>query len=106
MNSIEIVGNIVAEPEIKYTSGGKSVANFRMASDRSRQPDAKTDYLPITAWEALAEHAMTLRKGAFVRVRGSLRTDSYETNDGGKRTTFEIVARSIEPVERNAEAVE
>lgn len=102
MNSIEIVGNLTADPEIKYTSGGKSVASFRIASDRSRQTDSKTDYLPVTAWESLAESAMTnLRKGSFVRVKGTLRTDSYETSDGAKRTSFEVVARTIELVEKS-----
>ena len=107
MNTIEIVGNLTADPEIKYTPNGTAVANFRIASDRSRQRVSKTDYLPIAAWESLAENTMTtLKKGAFVRIKGALRVDSYETSEGAKRTTFQIVARTIELVERSAEAVE
>lgn len=91
MNTIEIVGNLTADPEIRYTRGGKAIANFGIASDRSRQPDSRTYYVPVSAWESLAENAMTtLRKVAFVRVRGALRVDAYEAADGGKRTSFEF----------------
>ncbi len=48
----------------------------------------------------------TLRKGSFVRIKGTMRVDSYETADGSKRTSFEVVARMIEVIERSAEAVE
>ena len=99
MNQITVVGNLTADPEIRYTSGGKAVAHFTVASDRSRAKDAKTDFLQCEAWEALAESVNTdIRKGHFIRVTGTLRLESYEAKDGTKRTAAKVIVRKVEAV--------
>lgn len=95
---ITLVGNIVADPELRYTPSGKPVANFRVAStprvfnrDTNRYEDGDSVFLTCNAWNDQAENVMeTLSKGVRAIVVGTLNQRNYETRNGEKRTVYEI----------------
>lgn len=107
---ITIVGNVVADPEIKYTNTGKAVVSFRVVSGtRKKQGDKWVDgeatFLTCEAWEQLAENiAATLRRGMRVIVHGNLKQRSYETKQGEKRTVYEVAVAEVGPSLRWATA--
>lgn len=95
LNRIILIGRVVAQPEMRYTTTGKAVANFRLAVDRRGRGDSENnaDFIPIVAWERLAEICGEfLAKGKLVAIEGRLQTRTYETKDGQKRSAFDIVA--------------
>ena len=95
MNSVNIIGRITAEPELKTTQSGKYVCSFTLAVKRPRVKDT-TDFLPVVAWNQSAEYTSRYaHKGSVVAVNGVLTTRKYETNNGDKRTAYEIVADSV-----------
>lgn len=101
MNIVVLVGRVVGPPELRYTPGGKGVAQFTIAVDRTRGgkngQEKETDFIPIVAWERLAEICNEyLTKGKLVSIQGALRTRSYETQDGQKRKAFEVVASEMQ----------
>ena len=100
MNKVILVGRLAQDPEVRYTQGGKAVANFNHAVNRigggSAQKES-ADFIPIVAWEKLAEICgNNLTKGSQILVEGRLQIRSYETQDGQKRRVSEVVAQSIE----------
>lgn len=100
MNLVVLIGRVVAPPEMRYTPGGKAVASFTLAVDRGRgsknAQEKEVDFIPIVAWERLAEVCNEyLTKGKLVSIQGSLRTRTYETQDGQKRKAFEVVASEM-----------
>jgi len=105
-----MIGNLVADPELRFTAAGKAVVNFRIAaSSRKKQGDEWVDgdscFLTVSAWDDTAENiAETLTKGQSVIVSGDLKQREYETNTGEKRTVYEIAARSVGPDLRKAVA--
>lgn len=107
---IELEGNLVADPELRFTASGKAVANFRVAtSERKKQGDEWVDgdecFLDCSIWDKAAENLTdSLTVGAKVIVVGRLRQRSYETNSGEKRTVYEVKADSVGPSLRNATA--
>jgi single-strand DNA-binding protein len=110
--AITVVGNLTADPELRFTrSGGTAVANFTVAStprtlDRQsgEWKDGDALFLRCTAWRGVAENtAESLSKGDRVIVTGSLRQRSYE-KDGEKRTVFELDVDEIGPSLRYASA--
>jgi single-strand DNA-binding protein len=101
MNLVVLVGRVVGPPELRYTPGGKGVAQFTIAVDRTRggKPgqEKETDFIPIVAWERLAEICNEyLTKGKLISIQGALRTRTYETQDGQKRKAFEVVASEMQ----------
>jgi single-strand DNA-binding protein len=96
-------GNLVADPELRFTAGGKSVVSMRVAcSERRKQGEEWVDgdecFLAVTAWNSLADNiAESLTKGHRVVVAGRLKQRSYETNSGEKRTVYEVIADSVAP---------
>jgi len=101
MNLVVLVGRVVGPPELRYTPGGKGVAQFTIAVDRTRGgkngQEKETDFIPIVAWERLAEICNEyLSKGKLISIQGSLRTRTYETQDGQKRKAFEVVASEMQ----------
>lgn len=101
MNLVVLVGRVVGPPELRYTPGGKGVAQFTLAVDRTRggKPgqEKETDFIPVVAWERLAEICNEyLTKGKLVSIQGALRTRTYETQDGQKRKAFEVVASEMQ----------
>ncbi len=107
---IELEGNLVADPELRFTASGKAVANFRVAtSERKKQGDEWVDgdecFLDCSIWDEAAENLTeSLTVGAKVIVTGRLRQRSYETNSGEKRTVYEVKCDSVGPSLRNATA--
>ena len=109
---ITIVGNLVDDPNLRYTPTGQAVANFRVAStprylDRNTNEwkDGDSLFLTCNVWRQAAENvAESLQRGMRVIVSGRLRQRSYETKEGEKRTVFEIEVDEVGPSLRNASA--
>jgi len=101
MNFVLLIGRVVGPPELRYTPGGKAVAQFTIAVDRTRggknAENKETDFVPIVAWERLGEICNEyLTKGKLISIQGSLRTRTYETQEGQKRKAFEVVASEMQ----------
>jgi len=109
---ITVVGNLTADPELRFTQGGLAVANFTIAStprtfDRASNEwkDGEALFLRASCWREFAEHvAGSLTKGSRVVAQGRLRQRSYETAEGEKRTSMELEIDEIGPSLRYATA--
>lgn len=109
---ITVVGNLVADPELRFTPSGAAVANFRVASTPRRYDSASGQwvdgdamYLTCNAWRSTAENvAESLKKGMRVVVVGRLRQRSYETREGEQRRVFEVEVDEVGPSLRYATA--
>ena len=99
LNHVVLMGRLVADPEMRTTTTGKSVATFRIAIDRSfvrAGEERQADFITVVAWEKQAEFVCRyFGKGAMIALQGSIQTRSYEDKTGAKRTAFEVVAREI-----------
>jgi single-strand DNA-binding protein len=100
MNKVLLLGNLGAEPELRYTAAGQAVLHLRLATneswlDKNKEQQERTEWHSVVVWgprgEALSK---ILHKGSTVLVEGGLRTTSYE-KDGVKRYKTEIVARDV-----------
>lgn len=102
---ITLIGNLVDDPELRFTPSGAAVANFRIASTPRRfdkasgeWQDGEALFLTCNVWRQPAENvAETLTRGMRVIVTGSLRSRSYETKEGEKRTVFEVEVEGVGP---------
>ena len=102
---ITVVGNVVADPELRFTPSGAAVANFRVAStprvfnrDSGQYEDGEALFLTCNVWRQAAENvAETLTKGMRVIVNGRLKQRSYQTKEGENRTVFEIEVDEVGP---------
>ena len=107
MNSVNLIGNLCSDVELKEVAGDKKVANFRIAVDRGGK-DAGTDFFRVSVWDRQAELcAEYLCKGRRVGIEGRLRSHSWE-DDGQKRSAVEINAHRVEflsPPQELAEVV-
>ncbi|MGH2682294.1 MAG: single-stranded DNA-binding protein [Actinomycetota bacterium] len=110
-NQVVVVGNLVDDPELRYTPNGAAVANFRVAVNRRFQDpsgqwkDGETSFFRINAWRTLAENvAESLTKGSRVIVTGRLRSRSWENPEGETRSAVEIEADEVGPSLRWATA--
>lgn len=109
---ITVVGNLVGDPELRFTPSGSAVANFTLAStprtfDRQSNDwkDGETLFLRASVWKEAAENvAETLTKGTRVVCQGRLKSRSYETKEGEKRTVMELEVDEIGPSLRYASA--
>lgn len=109
---ITLVGNLVDDPELRFTPSGAAVANFRVAStprvfDRQsgEWKDGEAMFLSCAVWRQYAENvAESLQRGMRVIVQGRLKQRSYETKEGEKRTVFEIDVEEVGPTLRYATA--
>src|SRR6266478_6728628 len=109
---ITIIGNLVDDPQLRYTPTGQAVANFRVAStprfmDRQTNEwkDGDSLFLSCNVWRQAAENvAESLQRGMRVIVSGRLRQRSYETKEGEKRTVYEVEVDDVGPSLRNASA--
>ena len=96
MNSINLIGNICNDLELKQTPNGKSVLNFNLAVKRPFTKDT-TDFFTIVVWNQPAEYlSRYARKGVKVGVSGMLTARKYDDRDGNHRTAYEIVANEVE----------
>ena len=110
-NQVTIVGNLTRDPELRYTPNGAAVVKLgvavsRRVRDESGQwKDADTSFFDVTAWRSLAENiAESLTQGTRVVVTGRLRTNSWETAEGERRSKVEIEADEVAPSLRWATA--
>ena len=102
---ITVVGNLVDDPELRFTPSGAAVANFRIAStprtfdkQANEWKDGEALFLTCSVWRQAAENvAESLQKGMRVVVQGNLRSRQYETREGEKRTVFEIQVDEVGP---------
>ena len=109
---LTVIGNLTADPELRYTSGGHAVANFTIAStprtfDKSSNEwkDGEALFLRASCWREFAENvAGSLTKGTRVIAQGRLAQRSYETKEGEKRTSMELEIDEIGPSLRYATA--
>jgi single-strand DNA-binding protein len=110
--TITLVGNLVDDPELRFTPSGAAVAKFRVAStprylDKTTNEwkDGESLFLQCNIWRQAAENvAETLTKGMRVILTGRLKQRSYETKEGEKRTVFEVEVDEVGPSLRNATA--
>ena len=108
LNKCMIIGNLGRDPEMRYTASGQPVTQFTVAVNRNYKNQAgewqeETEWFRIVAWGPLAERtAEYLRKGRKVYVEGRLQTRQWEGQDGQKRYTTELVANTIQNLERRA----
>ncbi|MFS0792370.1 single-stranded DNA-binding protein [Microbacterium sp. 1P10AE] len=109
---ITVVGNLTADPELRYTQGGLPVANFTIAStprtfDRQANEwkDGEALFLRASVWREFAEHvAGSLTKGSRVIATGRLKQRSYQDREGNNRTSIELEVDEIGPSLRYATA--
>ena len=109
---ITLIGNLTADPELRFTPNGAAVANFTVAStprtfDRQTNEwkDGDAMFINCSVWRQYAENvAESLQKGARVIVSGRLKSRSYETREGEKRTVFEVDVDEVGPALRYAAA--
>lgn len=95
MNHISLMGRLVADPELKTTQNGNSVASFRIAVDRNYTPqgqEKQADFIQCVAWRHTAEFiSKYFAKGRMIALEGSLQTRNYEDKQGQKRTAYEVI---------------
>jgi single-strand DNA-binding protein len=109
---ITVVGNLVADPELRFTPAGQPVATFRVASTPRIRDNATNEwrdgdslFLTCNVWRQAAENvAESLQRGMRVIVTGRLKQRSYETKEGEKRTVYEVEVDDVGPSLRNASA--
>jgi single-strand DNA-binding protein len=109
---ITVVGNLVADPELRFTQSGQPVATFRIASTPRIRDNATNEwkdgdslFLTCNVWRQAAENvAESLQRGMRVIVTGRLKQRNYETKEGEKRTVYEVEVDDVGPSLRNASA--
>jgi single-strand DNA-binding protein len=104
MNTVVLIGRLVRDPENRFTTAGKAVTTFTLAVDRNftnQAGEREADFIPIVVWGKIAETcANHLSKGRLVAVEGRLQIRNYETQDGQKRKVAEVVANSVQFLDR------
>lgn len=99
LNRVVLIGRLTRDPELRFTTSGMAVARFSLAVDRNRtnkDGQRETDFINIVVWNKMAELcAEYLTKGKLAAVDGRLQVRTYETQDGQKRTTAEVVAENV-----------
>ena len=102
LNRIILIGNLTADPELRYTPSGTARTRFSIAVNRqyknaSGQLQEETTFVPIVTWGSQAENcANYLSKGRSVAVEGRLRIDSFENAEGERKKVVEVVASSVQ----------
>lgn len=109
LNDVRLVGRLTRDPEVRYTSKGQAVAKLDIAVNRRYKDGTgewreEASFIPITVWRDAAERCRErLKKGSPVYVEGRLRSTSWETKDGQKRSGLEVEAYRLQFLARNAE---
>ncbi|MGB6059587.1 MAG: single-stranded DNA-binding protein [Microthrixaceae bacterium] len=110
-NTVELIGNITRDPELRFTPSGAAVATFGLAVNRrwrnqqTNEWEEQTSFFDIVCWREMAENvAESLTKGSRVIVTGRLDQRSWETDQGDKRSKVEVVADEVGPSLRWATA--
>lgn len=103
LNRVVIVGRLVRDPELRKTASDRSVVTFTVALDNrtTNNGEKSTSYIPCTAWNSTAESiAKFMKKGSLVGVDGHLNQRSYTANDGRKVSVVEVIADSVQFLEK------
>lgn len=99
LNSIVLMGRLVADPELRTTTSNIAVASFRLAVDRSYQKqgeEKQTDFIDIVAWRSTAEFVSRyFTKGQLVAVQGSLQSRKWQDKEGNNRISWEVQADQV-----------
>ena len=99
LNVVAIMGRLVADPELRTTTQGNGVCNFRIACDRSyvqQGQERQADFMDIVAWRQQADFVSKyFQRGSLIAVEGSLQTRQYKDKNGNSRTAVEVVANNI-----------
>ncbi len=101
LNRVQLLGNLTADPELRFTQGGQGVLNMRLATnesylDKDKVRRERVDYHTVVVWGKRGESlAKILTKGSSIFVEGSLRTSSYDNREGQKVYKTEIVANNV-----------
>ena len=101
LNKVMLIGNLGADPEMRYTANGAAVTTFNVAAneswnDQNGERKERTEWFSVVTWNKLAETcAAHLAKGRQVYVEGRLQTRSWEGQDGQKRYRTEVVAETV-----------
>ena len=104
MNRVFLIGNLTKDPEVSIGSNDLTNCKFSIAVTR-RYGAKETDYFSVVCWRGMAENCgKYLRKGSKVGVCGSIQTKTYETSDGVKRYTVEVVADEVQFLSTRAES--
>ena len=109
---IILIGNVGADPEMRYTPTGKPITSFRIATNRvyttaSGERKQETEWFTINAWGKLAETCnQYITKGKLVYVDGSLRTSTWDGQDGQKRFRLEVTANTVQFLDRQPSTVQ
>ena len=109
VNKVILIGNLGIDPEIRHTTAGQTVCNFRIATsetwkDKEGVKQEKTEWIPITVWGSQAEFCgKYLSKGSLVYVQGKFTTTSYE-KDNVKIYRTEVVAQSVKSLSTKSES--
>ena len=99
MNSVQLIGRLTRDPEIRYTDGGASIARFSLAVDRrfKQENGADVDFINIVAFGKTAEFIEKyFHKGMKIALNGIIQTGSYTDKDGKKVYTTDVVAENVE----------
>ena len=104
VNSVVLIGRLTADPELRTTTSGKSVCNFRIAVSKRIKPSdgsPDADFFNVNCWEKTAEFVSNyLHKGRLVAIEGRLQSRSYTTAEGAKREAIEVVASNVQGLDR------
>ena len=110
MNKVILIGNLGADPEVRYTPDGAPVANFNLATSESwndrtsGEKQERTEWHRLVVWRKLAEIAgQYLKKGSKIYVEGKLQTRSWEDQSGQKRYTTEVVVNDMQMLDSRGE---
>lgn len=101
MNSVNLIGRLTKDPELRYTANNFPMCSFTLAIDRMGKEEKRTNFIPIKVLGKVAENcAKYLSKGKLTGVEGEIQTDSYEAKDGTRRYTWEVLAYRVEFLEK------
>lgn len=106
LNKVQIIGNLGADPEMRYTANGRAVATMRVACNRTYTTQdgerrEETEWVRVVAWAQLAERvSQYLSKGSQIYVEGRMQTREWEDREGQRRFTTEVIARDVQFLDR------
>lgn len=109
MNSVNLVGRLTKDPDVKYTNGGTSIARFTVAVDRRFKSEGgpTADFPSVVAFGKTAEFVEKyFKKGQRIGISGRIQTGSYEDKDGKKVYTTDVIAEAVEFVESKSGSAE
>lgn len=112
VNKVILVGNLGADPQLRYTQGGTAVANFNLATserftNKNGEREERTEWHRVVAWAKLAEICSEyLKKGKQIYIEGRLQTRSWEDQSGVKKYTTEVIAQNMVMLGRVGDTVD